>query len=122
MAVPTLVSSGLASDGLTLSMVWSEAVSTDISDEIEISSLNRSGTVLGTYSSGTTTTTLVYTLASTGFQNETLKVTQHEGDVQSVSTADPCAAVDAASVTNSSTKSWMLRHRRRSPVWGRSRR
>lgn len=58
---PTLVSATLAADGVTLSLLFSRAITATINTGVTVTP--SSGSATATYASGTTTTTLVYTIS-----------------------------------------------------------
>jgi hypothetical protein len=58
---PTLVSATLAADGTSLSLLFSRAITTTINTGVTVTP--SSGAATATYASGTTTTTLVYTIS-----------------------------------------------------------
>jgi hypothetical protein len=60
-SVPVLVSATLAADGVSLSLLFSRAITATINTGVTVTP--SSGTATATYASGTTTTTLVYTLS-----------------------------------------------------------
>lgn len=60
-SAPILVSATLAADGVTLSLLFSRAITTTINTGVTVTP--SSGVATAAYASGTTTTTLVYTLS-----------------------------------------------------------
>jgi hypothetical protein len=58
---PTLISATLAADGVSLSLLFSRAITTTINTGVTVTP--SSGTATAAYASGTTTTTLVYTVS-----------------------------------------------------------
>lgn len=102
MAAPTVVSATIAANGTTLTVVWSEAASQAGGPSVIIA--GRLATLTSTYSSGTTTITLVYTIASTVYQSETPTLTGAAGVVTSTVGATANAAFSGQAITNNSTQ------------------
>ena len=99
---PTLVSATIPSAGTTISLTFDEAVNRTAGGTLTLSMTG--GAVTMTYSSGTGTTTLVYTLSRTIYQGETgtFSWTTAANKIED-SAGNDWASVSNFAVTNSST-------------------
>jgi hypothetical protein len=102
MAAPTVVSAALSVAGTALTVVWSRAVTHVAAPTIYIAA--RLATLTCAYASGTTTTTLVYSVSGgTVYLNESAVIRQAAGGVTAVDDASPNAAITSQAITNAST-------------------
>lgn len=103
MAAPTIVSAAIGATGLTLSVVYSEAVITQgAMNAPAITNAYRGLTSTGTTSSGSGTATFVYTLDKLVYAGETVLMALGAAAVKSVSTVEGNLIVAGQAVTNNS--------------------
>lgn len=104
---PTIQSKTLAADGVSLTLVFSAAVSIGAGGSGGVSVKGESpadGSVNAVYSSGAGTNTLQFTLASTFYNTEDLRVTYIQpGDGFENGAGDDVSSFANSSVTNNST-------------------
>lgn len=105
MAVPTIVSSTILADGVTLQTVWSEAVTSIASPTVSDAKRGFSNAQT-VYASGTATATISSTLPAGKFvmRGDTVTASYAFESVDSVSTVEPNGAVTGGTVVNSSGK------------------
>lgn len=100
MGVPSLSSATVGSTGLTVSLVWSEAVNHNSAGGT-VANVYRGFSSAAAYASGDGTTTLNYTIADTVYAGESVTLTGFT--VTSVSNSQAGAALDSQASTNSSS-------------------
>lgn len=104
-AVPTLTSATIAANGTSLSLVFSRAITATINTGVTVTP--SSGAATASYASGSTTTTLVYTISRTVTQGATITVsyTQPGNGLEATDDATDVATFTNVPVTNNSEQS-----------------
>jgi len=102
---PTLSSATINSAATTLTLVFSENVNCSSSAGLTLTDSTQSTTPALTYSSGTGSTTLVFTLGSTVYSGDTctLAYVASSGNIVATTGGAPLANFSGTSVTNNST-------------------